>query len=318
VRSTREDTRATPDPARPRARAAPGRWSFVGLAACVVLAAAAASRAGVASAAAPRTNQTNVADRADRTDVGGSSRGDPDPTDPARAPGGTTPAGATPVDARHIYLADCATCHGAHGEGTAVAPSIAHAGAADVDLMLSTGRMPVPAGASPTDRRPPLYDDRTRAALVAYVGTLGTLGTGGVPGPAIPTLDLAHADLARGGDLFRAQCAACHTAAGAGGALLDQRAPSLGASTPEQVAEATRAGPGTMPVFPPAAISDQELSDVAAYVSYLHEPDDRGGFSFGHLGPLPEGAVALLGLGFLVVVCVLIERRVRTRAEPST
>ena len=80
-------------------------------------------------------------------------------------------------------------------------------------------------------------------ALVAYVSRL-------VPGgPPIPSVDPAAGDLADGGQLFRAQCAACHQWAGEGGALLHREAPSLGPATPTQLAEAVRTGPGAMPTF---------------------------------------------------------------------
>ena len=71
-------------------------------------------------------------------------------------------------------------------------------------------------------------------------------------------------------------------------------------STPTQVVEAIRLGPGTMPVFAPAAISDEQLDDVARYVEYLQHPDDRGGLPLWHLGPVPEGGMALLAIGALL------------------
>ena len=53
-----------------------------------------------------------------------------------------------------------------------------------------------------------------------------------------------------------------------------------------------------MPVFGAQTLSDQQVSDVAAYVQYLHHPDDRGGLGLGHLGPIPEGFVGwVVGMG---------------------
>ena len=63
-----------------------------------------------------------------------------------------------------------------------------------------------------------LYTEEEIAALAAYVASLG-------PGPAIPTeeeydpVGLSEEDLARGGELFRTNCSACHNFEGAGGAL---------------------------------------------------------------------------------------------------
>ena len=42
-----------------------------------------------------------------------------------------------------LYEANCSTCHGLQGEGTANGPSLQNAGPAAVDFMLSTGRMPL-------------------------------------------------------------------------------------------------------------------------------------------------------------------------------
>jgi ubiquinol-cytochrome c reductase cytochrome c subunit len=182
------------------------------------------------------------------------------------------------------------------------------AGAALVDYELSTGRMPLPATASSTTktrRHSPAYDAAKRAALVAYV--VGVTGGGGEP---IPVVDLVHADLAKGGEEFRLQCAACHAWAGDGGALLHREAPPLHAATALQVAEAVRSGPGLMPAFGHAALDDAQLNAVVAYVKYLDRPRDRGGEPLWHLGPMAEGAVAVvLGLGVLVLVTMWIGER---------
>jgi ubiquinol-cytochrome c reductase cytochrome c subunit len=65
-----------------------------------------------------------------------------------------------------------------------------------------------------------------------------------------------------------------------------------------------------MPVFGPETLSDQQVSDIAAYVQYLHHPNDRGGFGLGHLGPIPEGFVGwVVGLGLLLLAARLIGTR---------
>ena len=76
-------------------------------------------------------------------------------------------AAATPSrpDPSGIYERDCAECHGSGGGGTAKGPAIAEEGAASIDYVVSTGRMPIedpddeingPRGVRPSD------DDRTR------------------------------------------------------------------------------------------------------------------------------------------------------------
>ncbi|MCU1503970.1 MAG: cytochrome c class [Ilumatobacteraceae bacterium] len=209
---------------------------------------------------------------------------------PAAAVGSTAP------DSRMVYLRDCASCHAADATGSTNGPSLQGVGAAAVDYQVSTGRMPLPSPRATPRRRTPAYDSATIAALVAYVATIAP------GGPEIPQIDTAGADVANGGGLYRAQCAACHQWAGEGGALRFGNAPSLFAATPTQVAEAVRTGPGAMPVFGQAALDDTQLRDVVGYVEVLDHPDDAGGQPLWHLGPLTEGAAALVALAGLVVV----------------
>jgi ubiquinol-cytochrome c reductase cytochrome c subunit len=147
------------------------------------------------------------------------------------------------------------------------------------------------------NRKPVAFNRRQIDALDAYVGSLG-------PGPDIPVVELAGTDLARGGQLYLANCAACHQAAGIGGALsYGNQAPALHQATATQVVEAMRIGPGQMPVFDQSVINDADARNVAAYVEYLRAPDDRGGLSLGHSGPFGEGFVALIaGLGGLTAL----------------
>jgi ubiquinol-cytochrome c reductase cytochrome c subunit len=117
-------------------------------------------------------------------------------------------------DARTVYLRDCATCHGAQGEGTPQAPQIADAGAALTDYELTTGRMPISEPDDPVHRHRPRYSPAQIDALVDHVSAFG-----GSEGEPVPTVDLDGADTARGGELYRLTCAACNTWSGMGGAL---------------------------------------------------------------------------------------------------
>ena len=158
---------------------------------------------------------------------------------------------------------------------------------------------------APSSRRPAAYPPDTIRALTDYVAGLGA-GTG----PDIPQLDLSRADLAIGGTLFRQQCAACHAWDGDGGALLHREAPSVHPATSEQVAEAIRTGPGNMPAFGTASISDRDLASVVAYVRYLDHPNDRGGQALWHLGPVAEGGVVwIVGLGIVILALRWIGER---------
>ncbi|HVV36621.1 MAG TPA: c-type cytochrome [Acidimicrobiales bacterium] len=220
------------------------------------------------------------------------------------------------VDGHALYQRDCAFCHGATGRGTHYGPSLHGVGRAAVDYYVSTGRMPLvhtarsdepgrtrtlaPGRFAPDDdlkvtRHTPPYTSDEMRALIDYATSL----TGS--GPSVDGLFLAGGDVSRGGEIFRLNCAACHSWAGEGGALLHLEAPALRAATARQTAEAVRVGPGNMPAFGTAALTDGQLADLVAYVHQLQHPVDPGGSALWHLGPVAEGAVALLaGLGALI------------------
>lgn len=233
----------------------------------------------------------------------------------AKATSGQVPADGS-GDVQRIFRSDCAVCHGADGRGTARGPTLFGVGRASIDYQLSTGRMPLapvgrsnveegtplqplPNNAAPDDeivskRHHPAYPPETITPLVDYIANL----SGGV-GPGIPRV--GEGDLAEGGALFRQQCAGCHAWAGDGGALLRIEAPALHSATRTQIAEAIRVGPGQMPVFGTAALTETQMASVVAYVRYLDRPSDRGGQPFWHLGPFAEGAVALIALAGLLL-----------------
>jgi ubiquinol-cytochrome c reductase cytochrome c subunit len=231
---------------------------------------------------------------------------------------------ASTSPARTVYLRDCAVCHGADARGTGSGPTLQGVGRAALDYWLTTGRMPLVANARPAKspqgeapagqrladpdaeprRGPPAYSATAIQALEAYVLTLAP------GGPDVPSTDVAAADLAVGGQVFREQCAACHAWSGVGGALYQRAAPDLAAATPAQIAEAVRIGPDQMPSFGSAAVPDAQLNDVVGYVRYLDHPDNRGGNPLWHIGPVAEGAIALIiGLGALLLCARFIGER---------
>ena len=199
-----------------------------------------------------------------------------------------------------IFLTACATCHGSQGEGAPDGPPIADAGEAAADFQLRTGRMPraqPPGGQSLP--KPPAFREQAIRDLVAYVGSLGD-------GPPIPDVD-PGGSLSTGMELFVANCAPCHGATGAGGAVGGGwLAPALDRASPRIVAEAMLTGPGQMPAFD---LPTADLSAVAAYVEYLRDAAQPGGLSIGNIGPVPEGFVAwFVGMGLLGLVAYLVGR----------
>jgi ubiquinol-cytochrome c reductase cytochrome c subunit len=207
---------------------------------------------------------------------------------------------------RVLYEERCATCHGERGQGVGgLGPSIAGLGPAVYDFMLSTGRMPIDRVVRQAARKPPSFDARQIAQLIAYLRTLPP--GDGMP---IPHPNPTFGHIADGQAVFQNNCAPCHGATGIGGAVGDVVAPALHQATATQIAEAVRIGPGAMPVFDRATIPDAELDSVIRYVLYLRHPQDRGGAGLAHVGPIVEGLVGLLaGLGAVVLVTRLIGER---------
>ena len=218
-----------------------------------------------------------------------------------------------------LFQTGCVSCHGDDGQGLRApggalrGPSLEEAGEAGAYFQLSTGRMPIADPSRPPEAKEPAYTPEQIDALVAYVGTLGD-------GPPLPDVDVAAGDVSQGGELYRENCQACHSATGAGGALSYGRAaPSLGTVTPLQIGAAMRSGPGQMPRFGDDIIDQQDLDDIARYVTYLQEPDDAGGLALGRLGPIPEGMMIWVGgMGALLVAAYFMGfRRANTpRVDP--
>ncbi len=198
-----------------------------------------------------------------------------------------------------LFIANCASCHGASGGGTSAGPPLIDVGAAAADFMLRTGRMPAANSKDQALRRDPAYSEGKIRALTAFVASLDD-------GPGIPTVDLAGSDLGRGEELFLQNCAPCHGSTGVGGTVGNVLAPGLKASEPVDVAEAVIIGPGQMPAF---AFDQSQRDDLAAFVKHLQGSTGPGGADIGAVGPVPEGFVAWgIGLGVVIFVLFLIGR----------
>jgi ubiquinol-cytochrome c reductase cytochrome c subunit len=211
-------------------------------------------------------------------------------------------------DGQHLYLQSCASCHGTQGAGTANAPDIRNAGAALVDFVLRTGRMPEAVPGGQIGRGKPAFGDQDIQALVAYVSSLGT-------GPAVPQVVTEGADVAHGRELYVANCAACHAPGGGGGAVGGGFvAPGLMQADPRTVGEAVVSGPGPMPRF---SFGPDELNALAGYIGYLQTEPHPGGASAPVLGPVAEGFIASIALVALLLVARWIGVRGRSEAPPA-
>lgn len=215
------------------------------------------------------------------------------------------------AEGKALFAVGCASCHGLNGEGqqsgTILGPSLIGVGAASVDFQVSTGRMPMAKPAAQAPVKPSRYTEEETAALAAYVASLA-------PGPAIPdpseydTSNVSEEDIARGGELFRTNCSACHNFAGAGGALPNGKyAPSLYGVSNKILYEAMLIGPQQMPVFSDKVLTPEDKQAIIAYLNDLHEQPNQGGLTLGGLGPVSEGFWAwALGIGSLIGFAVWI------------
>jgi ubiquinol-cytochrome c reductase cytochrome c subunit len=213
-------------------------------------------------------------------------------------------APASAQDGRALFEEGCATCHGDDARGIrGTAPTLHGVGAQAADFYLSTGRMPL---ADPEDepvRTRPAYTPAQRRALIGYVASLG--------GPPVPQVAPERGSLSEGQELFTSHCAGCHQIEGQGGVVPGGVAPALQEATPVQIAEAVRVGPYLMPPFTERQIDRHQLDSIVRYVLSTRTPPDRGGWGIGNIGPIPEGMVAwlLAGAVLLIVARLLGERR---------
>jgi quinol---cytochrome-c reductase cytochrome c subunit len=202
------------------------------------------------------------------------------------------------AEGRELYVASCSSCHGLDARGTPDGPSLQRAGPASVDFMLSTGRMPLNQPAQQPVRQAPAFSPAQISAIVAYIASIAP------GGPPIPHVDAAAGDLQRGFSVYTGVCSACHGAGATGDSIGGgQIAPPLGRSTPVQIGEAIRIGPGTMPRFGEETFTDDDVNSVARYLGYLDAAKNPGGVPLGRYGPVAEGFVAVMfGFGLLLLV----------------
>lgn len=209
---------------------------------------------------------------------------------------------------KQLFDTTCITCHGANLQGVqGRGPSLIGVGDAAVYFQLSTGRMPLAQQGAEAPRRPPVpqFDTKTaegRAnidALSAYVQANG----GGPTRPLAEGAALVGDNPARGGELFRLNCASCHNFTGQGGALSSGKsAPKLGDANELQIYTAMLSGPENMPKFSDRQLAPDEKKDIIAYIQSVADGGNNpGGDGLGGIGPVSEGLIAwIVGMAGLI------------------
>ena len=214
---------------------------------------------------------------------------------------------------QQLYETACITCHGANLQGVdGRGPSLIGAGEAAVYFQVGSGRMPMMRNEAQAMRKPPAFDEPQVDAIGAYVQSMGA-------GPVVPrdangqiaNQSLIGNDVARGGDLFRLNCASCHNFTGRGGALSSGKyAPSLDLATPAQIYTAMLTGPQNMPKFSERQLGPEEKADIIAYVRSSSETLNPGGYGLGGFGPAPEGmAIFIIGIVASIAAALWIGAR---------
>ncbi|MBX3091536.1 MAG: c-type cytochrome [Cryobacterium sp.] len=209
-------------------------------------------------------------------------------------------------EGQKIFASNCATCHGMSASGTADGPSLYGVGAASVDFQMGTGRMPLAYQGPQGEQKPPQFTQEQIDAVAMYIASLA-------PGPGIPDQKWLNGDgnIAKGGEVFRINCAMCHNVAGAGGALTEGKfAPSLSGVEARHVYEAMVTGPQNMPVFNDTNLTPQDKADIISFLKFQQDNASPGGVDLGSLGPVSEGLfIWIFGLGAVIGVTIWITAR---------
>lgn len=225
-------------------------------------------------------------------------------------------------EGKDIYDVACITCHGANLQGVKDrGPSLIGTGEGATYFQVHSGRMPMMSNEAQAERKTPRYTEDQALALAAYVAA-----NGGGPGLvynedgsiAMEELrgsnfdgQIDPADVARGSELFRLNCASCHNFTGRGGALSSGKyAPVLDPANEQEIYQAMLTGPQNMPKFSDRQLSADEKKDIIAFIKAAKETPSPGGWSLGGLGPVSEGFFMwFVGLMVLITAAIWIGTR---------
>ena len=114
-------------------------------------------------------------------------------------------------------------------------------------------------------------------------------------GRNVPTGNLRDTtlSLAKGGELFRLNCASCHGTTGKGAPLsAGKMAPDAQRRPPTaQIYTAMLTGPENMPVFSDNQLTPTQKQAIIAYIQTLKASKDPGGSGIDRIGPVSEAIV---------------------------
>ena len=225
---------------------------------------------------------------------------------PQTANAAETASAADIAAGRALYTTYCITCHASTLQGVQNrGPSVLGVGEAATYFQVGTGRMPAVQNGAQMSRKQPTFTEVQVDQIAAFIQSVGG-------GPQLPDTVKGGADtVAKGGDLYRLNCASCHNFTGQGGALSQGKyAPNLDEATDKQVYAAMLSGPENMPKFGDAQLTPDEKQAIVAFVQMNKATLDPGGYSLGGFGPAPEGLVAfLVGMGAIVALTLWMGAR---------
>lgn len=225
-------------------------------------------------------------------------------------------------EGKDLYDVACITCHGANLQGVKDrGPSLIGTGEGAVYFQVHSGRMPMMSNDAQAERKKPRYTEAQTLAIAAYVAANGggpelvynedgTVAQEELRGKNYDG-KIQAADVARGSELFRLNCASCHNFTGRGGALSSGKyAPVLDPANEQEIYQAMLTGPQNMPKFSDRQLTADEKKDIIAFIKSSKETPSPSGWSLGGIGPVSEGlAMWIIGVTLVGAAAMWIGSR---------